>query len=165
MKTGIFFGSTTGNTEEAAMKIKELLGGAELYEISSTSIDDILKFDNIIFGCSTWGYGELQQDWDDKINEFKGMDLSGKKITFFGTGDQQGYSETFIDALGIIYEALENSNAEFIGSWPTDGYSFDNSKAIKNGDFIGLALDYDCQPELNDKRIGEWVSQLKNEFN
>jgi flavodoxin I len=38
------------------------------------------------------------------------------------------------------------------------------SIAVKNGKFVGLALDEDNQSELTNQRIKIWVSQLKAEF-
>ncbi len=51
-----------------------------------------------------------------------------------------------------------------MGQWPTEGYDFDASKAVKNGQFVGLALDEDNQSELTESRITTWVAQLKIAF-
>jgi flavodoxin I len=36
---------------------------------------------------------------------------------------------------------------------------------VVNGEFVGLALDEDNQPELTEKRIKEWTAKLKTLFN
>lgn len=161
-KVLIVFGSTTGNAEEAAGRIKELIGdNADLKDASSISGKDMAGYDLVILGSSTWGLGDLQDDWEEALPELSKTDMSGKKMAFFGTGDQVSFSDTFTDAMGTIYEAFRNSGADFIGSWPTDGYDFTESKAVVGGSFVGLALDYNNQPELSDGRIREWVSMIK----
>jgi flavodoxin I len=162
--TAIFYGSTSGNTESAAEKIKEYIGEAELINVNSADVAGMTAYDNIIIGTSTWGVGDLQDDWDVLIDQLSGLDLSGKKVAFFGTGDQEAYSDTYVDAIGILYDALQNSKAEFIGDWPIDGYNHSESKAERNGSFVGLALDEDNQPELTDQRIRQWVEQIKSEL-
>jgi flavodoxin I len=48
-----------------------------------------------------------------------------------------------------------------IGRMPTDGYTFDDSAAVENGDFIGLALDEVNEDNLTDERIDQWVNSLQ----
>jgi flavodoxin I len=163
-KTGIFYGSSTGNTENAAEKIKGLIGGADITNIKSASVEEMKQYDNLILGSSTWGLGELQEDWEDIIIKLQQEDLSGKKVALFGTGDQESYSETFADAVGLLYEALRDSGAEIVGAWPSEGYEYSESKAEKEGMFVGLVLDEDNQADMTDDRIEEWVSGLKKDF-
>ncbi len=160
--TAIFYGSTTGNTEAAAEKIRENLGEADVINIGSAELDTLTAYDNIIIGVSTWGVGDLQDDWEMIADNLSSLNLSGKKVAFFGTGDQESYPDSFVDAIGILYDALHNSKAQFIGEWPTESYEFEKSKAVRDGKFIGLALDDDNQPELTDHRIKEWVESIKS---
>ncbi len=159
---GIVYGSTTGNTETIANDIHQLIGEgkSDLIEISTFKKDDISKYDTLILGASTWGLGDLQDDWESGIELFKKESFEGKKITFFGCGDQEAYADTFVDSLGIIYEAIKDSGAEFIGSFPVEGYTFDESKAVVNGKFIGLPIDEDCQSQLTGQRLKNWVDSL-----
>ncbi|HAS51747.1 MAG TPA: hypothetical protein DCS21_08410, partial [Gammaproteobacteria bacterium] len=53
---------------------------------------------------------------------------------------------------------------QFIGSWPIDGYEFEKSKALRDGEFVGLVLDQDNQADLTDERIEEWLEQVKPEL-
>lgn len=160
--TAVIYGSSTGNTEKVAREICKLLGDDKsvLIEISTLQISELKKYSNLLLGASTWGYGDLQDDWETSLEFFKGTDLSGKMIGFFGCGDQESFSDTFVDSLGIIHETIKNSGAEFFGSWPKEGYSFTGSKALINGSFIGLAIDEDCQPSLSSERIRQWVDSL-----
>jgi Flavodoxin. len=54
--------------------------------------------------------------------------------------------------------------AELVGLWPVDGYEFDESPAVEDGRFVGLALDNANQYELTEDRIKTWVRQLTREF-
>jgi flavodoxin I len=163
---GIFFGSSTGNTEDAAERIAQAFGGgeAEATEISSTTADEILACDKIIFGVSTWGTGDLQDDFEDFMSTLEEMDFSGKKVAVFGLGDQENYPDTFVDGLGIIAKAVKAAGGTIVGATSTDGYTYDASEAEDGGKFMGLALDEDNQSDLSQDRIASWVEQLKQEF-
>ncbi len=92
------------------------------------------------------------------------MDFHGKTIAYFGTGDQLGYVDNFMDAVGILEAKISARGGKTIGYWSTDGYDFSESKAVKNGKFVGLAIDEDNQSELTDERIKVWVAQINKEF-
>ncbi len=159
--TGIIYGSTMGNTENAAKKIAEQLGDAELIEVSEMNSDTFAKYDMVLLGSSTWGVGDLQDDWEGAIDVLRDADLSGKKVGFFGCGDQEMYADSFVDALGTLYEAVKDSADAVVGAWPTDNYEFSNSRAVVDGKFVGLALDEDNQSDMTDERISDWVASLK----
>ncbi len=165
----IVYGSTYGRTEDAAQRIaaliQRLLGVTPaLLEVGSTDLADLTRYDVLVLGCSTWNGGELQADWDLKLPELSGLDLSGKLVALFGAGDAVAYPETFQDALGIVAEACEARGATLMGAWPTSGYEFEASRAERDGAFVGLALDYDNQEELNDARIAGWCARLAAEL-
>ncbi|AFG36640.1 flavodoxin [Spirochaeta africana] len=163
-KIGIIFGSSTGNTETAAEKLVDALGDAEAKNITEISEDDLNGYEFLVFGASTWGAGELQDDWEDNIDVLDDADLSGKKVALFGLGDQEGYPDTFVDAMGTIAEKLKAGGATIVGHWPTDGYTFDDSTATEGGKFLGLVLDEENQADESDERIAKWAEQLKKEF-
>jgi len=165
-KIGIFYGSTEGNTENVAEKIQKEFGAnqADIFNVDSASAEDVQGYTNLILGCPTWEIGELQEDWETFIDVLDEVDFSGKKVTYFGLGDADGYPDTFIDALGIIHDRIKNSRAEFIGKWPTSDYVFDESKAVVDGMFLGLVIDEDNESDKTDDRVKQWVKQLKGEF-
>lgn len=167
MKTiGIFYGSTTGNTESAAKQIQKAFGSdAEIYEVRLAKAGDVEAYDFVIFGSSTWGAGDLQDDFDMFMNEIGKADLAGKKAAIFGCGDQASFGSTYVDAIGKIYAALSDKGCEIVGKTSTEGYAHDVSEAEVDGQFVGLALDEDNQGELTEERIAAWVEQLKSEFN
>jgi flavodoxin I len=165
---GIFFGSTEGNTERVVTKLQDALGGesiAKLHNVDAAAAEDLEEYTNLILACPTWEIGELQEDWDNFIDELEDVNFEDKKVTFVGTGDADGYPDTFLDAMGIIYDRIKDTGCTFVGAWPTDGYDFEESKGVVDGKFLGLAIDEDNQPGLTDERIEKWVKLVSKEFN
>lgn len=164
MKIGIFFGSTTGNTMRVANDLQDKLrpvGDVELYDIAESSTQPMSDCDFIILGSPTWGFGELQDDWAGEI-PFT-VDLTGKKVALFGLGDQMNFSDTFVDAMGILADEVEEAGAELVGTWPSDEYDFSGSLALKDGKFLGLAIDEENEPDLTDERLDKWIEQIQKE--
>ncbi|RYG37104.1 flavodoxin [bacterium] len=169
MRTAVFFGSSYGNTEAAARTIAERLQEfiqirIPILDIGRTDIRELEAYDVLLVGCSTWNYGELQDDWDRKCDFLDTLRLTGKKVALFGNGDQYTYDSTFQDALGILAERFEELGAELIGFWSAKGYAHSASRALRGDRFVGLALDYDNQWELTESRIAAWVAQLRAEL-
>lgn len=167
-KIGLFYGTQTSNTQTAAELIQKEFGGEDvvtLQDISRTEPADFGEYQYIIIGCPTWNVGELQSDWesfyDDQLDT---IDFTGKKVAYFGDGDQIGYPDTFQDAMGMLEEKISELGGETVGYWSIEGYDFSDSKALRNDKFVGLALDDDNQSELTEERIKAWVAQLKSEF-
>jgi flavodoxin I len=165
-KIGLFYGTQTGKTESIAEMIRDEFGASEidLHDVSQVDISDFDGYTKLIIASPTWDIGELQSDWDAFFPEFDSMDFHGKTVAYFGTGDQLGYSDNFMDAVGILEAKISARGGKTIGYWSTDGYEHTASKAEKNGKFVGLAIDEDNQPELTEKRVKSWVTQLKHEF-
>lgn len=167
-KIGLFYGTDTGNTERVADMIKDKIGAdlVDVYDVASATASDFAKYDKLILGQPTWYYGERQSSWDDFWDEFKTIDFTGKQVAFFGLGDQADYAEYFIDAVGMMHDVALENGAEPVGYWSTEGYEFDESKAVTEDRefFFGLAIDEDQQPELTAERIDEWVDQIKAEM-
>ena len=164
---GLFYGTTTGKTETAAEMIQAELGGDSVvtcHDIADVTENDLANYDCLIIGCPTWDIGELQSDWDGFYEELDNIDFSGKKIAYFGTGDQVGYAENFQDAMGILEEKISSLGGQTVGYWSTDGYEHEASKAEKAGKFVGLALDEDNQSDMSESRIKEWTAQIKSDF-
>eukprot|EP00792_Barthelona_sp_PAP020_P011116 TRINITY_DN4927_c0_g1_i1.p1 TRINITY_DN4927_c0_g1~~TRINITY_DN4927_c0_g1_i1.p1 ORF type:complete len:164 (+),score=40.30 TRINITY_DN4927_c0_g1_i1:21-512(+) len=156
----IFYASSTGNTEQVAKKIKKSLEGFEIFDIATHGISKMNECDSIIIGASTWGEGDLQDDWEDCFDEFQEMDLSGKTVAFFGLGDQDNYADEFVNAMGTLYEVAKKNGANVVGFTSTDGYDFDESTAVVDDEFVGLVIDEDNQPELTKQRVESWCSTI-----
>jgi flavodoxin I len=158
-KTIVIFGSSTGTCEAIAEKIGSRLG-AEVLNVQDLTADVVAANDNLILGTSTWGAGELQDDWYDGINVLKSADLSSKTIALFGCGDCESYGDTFVGGIGELYDAIKNSGAKFVGAVSTDGYTFDDSAAVVDGQFVGLPLDDVNEDDKTDGRIDAWIAQI-----
>ena len=158
-KTIVIFGSSTGTCEAIAEKIGSRLG-AEVLNVQDLTADVVDANDNLILGTSTWGAGELQDDWYDGINVLKSADLSSKTIALFGCGDCESYGDTFVGGIGELYDAIKNSGANFVGAVSTDGYTFDESAAVVDGQFVGLPLDDVNEDDKTDGRIDAWIAQI-----
>lgn len=164
---GIFYGSSTGNTETVAKQLQSEFGSdnTQIFDVSDASVDDINKFSNIIFAASTWGIGDMQDDFETFMSEIESANLEGKKVAIFGFGDQDSYADSFVDAIGEIFEKTVNKADEIVGRISTDGYDYDDSRAEIDGQFVGLPLDEENQSDLTDQRVKAWVEQLKSQFN
>lgn len=164
-KIGIYYGSTTGNTQDVAEEIAKKLGvdKADLHDVARAKAD-YSAYDVVLFGSSTLGLGDLQDDWEYYADKLKGADLSGKKVALFGCGDSSSYSDTFCDAVGKIYEIVKDKGAQIIGKVSTEGYTYDSSEAFVDGQFVGLLIDNDNEPDMTEQRISDWVESLKKEI-
>lgn len=158
MKTGIFYGSTTGTTEMVAKKVGALLGADVM---PAAEIDKVENYDFVIFATSTWGMGDLQDDWFGALETLAGKNLSGKKVALIGVGDQVSFGDTFVDGMGTIYEEIKDKGITLVGKTSVDGYDFSSSKAVIDGEFAGLVIDENNQSELTEERITAWVEKVR----
>lgn len=165
-KTGIFYGSTTGTTESVARLIAEKLGVSpeDVHDVSKLDAALAEGYEALILGTSTWGDGELQDDWYDGIKVLKGMDLSGKTVALFGCGDSESYSDTFCDGMGILFNDLKNNGCRFIGAVPDADYTYSSSIAVTDSNFVGLAIDDINESDKTDERVTAWTEKLKTEL-
>lgn len=162
---GIFYGITTGKTRMAAETIQQEFGKskADLFDIAKATPADLSNYWLLILGVSTWGIGDLQDDWDINLNLLEQVDFSGKSVALFGLGDASNYPDSFLDAMGALYEAVKKHDVKTIGHWPAEDYLFIASRAIIEGRFVGLALDADNEDHMSRRRISQWVDQLTSE--
>lgn len=165
---GLFYGSSTCYTEMAGEKIRNIIGEdrVDFFNIADVPIAQTQGYDYLIFGIPTWDYGELQENWEDIWDDLDSLDLTGKKIALYGLGDQVGYPEWFLDAMGYLHSKLVHRGAIPCGYWPRAGYDFEASKALTpDGNyFVGLALDEENEFQLSDARIQQWCVQVLEEF-
>jgi len=162
-KIGIIYGSSTGTCQGIAETIAKKLGisSEEIIDVNKLTIHQTDSFEILFLGTSTWGDGELQDDWYDGIKILKETNLKNRIIALFGCGDSYGYPDTFCDAIAELHDKLESSGCIFIGQTLADGYSYSSSKAVINGYFTGLAIDEINESEKTDSRIDTWLNQIK----
>ncbi|CAM2868262.1 MULTISPECIES: flavodoxin FldB [Vibrio] len=168
MKIGLFYGSTTCYTEMAAEKMRAIIGDdlLDIHNVKETPLSLMSDYDLLILGISTWDFGEIQEDWNELWDQIDGVPLNGKSVALFGLGDQEGYGEWYLDAMGLLHDEIKKTGANIIGYWPVEGYTFEASKALTEDgtQFVGLALDEDSQYELSDERIATWIEQVLTEY-
>lgn len=170
-RVGLFYGSSSGITEYIADEIAEAwaaagMGGVEAINIGRLGgrLDVLADYDYLILGIPTWNIGQLQDDWEILFPQLDVLDLSGRKVAIFGVGDQYGYPDNFLDAVGILGDRLVERGATLVGRWYDEHYEFSGSRAFVDGKFMGLGIDDLNQSKLNDARIRAWVEQIIMEF-
>ncbi|MBO9997781.1 MAG: flavodoxin [Cyanobacteria bacterium SID2] len=167
---GLFYGSTSGVTEEIAERIREEIGEdiCDLYSMADDydDFEDLLNYEYLILGCSTWGAGEVQNDWREPLFdiEVEKPDFSGKTIALFGAGDCTGHGKHFVGALGTLHDQFKALGAKIVGAVSIEDYSFEQSTAIRDGKFVGLPLDEVNESDKTEQRIADWLEILKADF-
>ncbi|MFA0120897.1 flavodoxin domain-containing protein, partial [Vibrio sp. 10N.261.48.A2] len=116
MKIGLFYGSTTCYTEMAAEKIRGIIGEdlVDIHNVKETPLSLMADYDLLLLGISTWDFGEIQEDWNELWEDIATTPMKGKVVALFGLGDQEGYGEWFLDAMGLLHDELKIAGAEFV---------------------------------------------------
>jgi flavodoxin I len=160
-KTGIFYGSSTGTTEKVAEIIAERLGipSNDVHNIESND-GDLSEYDFLIFGSSSTGIGDLQYFWENYLDTLQSADLSGKTVALFCCGDSYTYSDSFCGAMRKIYDAIKDKGCNITGNVSSDGYEADDTDAVIDGKFVGLAIDNDNEEDKTSERIDSWIKSI-----
>lgn len=118
-KAVVIFGSTTGTTEMAAKWVKEALLEADVKTDILNAADiqaaPAAQYDLIVFGSSTWGEGDIQEDF---IGVYDGLTvemLKDKKVAVFGCGDSDMFPDNFCQAVDKIVEKAKECEADILG--------------------------------------------------
>lgn len=112
-KVGVFFGTSTGSTQEVADLISEEFGAdvasepIEIDGIAGSVAAEFGKCDSLIVGTPTWNTGADTErsgtGWDEiYYGEMEGLDIAGKKVAVFGLGDSVSYGENYADGAGEV---------------------------------------------------------------
>lgn len=159
MSTTIIYGSDGGCTRKIAKKIASKTGGKVL-DIKAAETADFENCTLLILGCPTYADGDLQTDWNDHYGKLEEADLEGKRVAIFGTGDQMNYPESFVDAIGILHDTVVERGGQVVGYTENSGYDFSKSVGLRDGRFLGLAIDEDNQAGKTEARINAWLTQF-----
>jgi flavodoxin I len=166
----VFFGTSTGNTEDVASLICAKYGCAGPFPIDEhegSLAGDFGKYDGLIVGTPTWNTGADSERsgtaWDELYyGEMGKLELGGKHVAVFGLGDSEGYAANYADASGELFEVFEKRGAAMFGGTDADdSYVHTASKAQRGGRFVGLMCDQMNQEELSEGRVEKWVKELK----
>ena len=137
-----------------------------VYDIADVTQLEFTQYRQLIIGIPTWDFGQIQSDWEEFWDDLQEMDFTDKIVALFGLGDQFGYGDYFLDAMGMLHDVIVRQGAKIVGHWPTSGYEFEASKALledKNC-FVGLGIDQDQQEQLTEQRVEQWCRQIAGEF-
>ncbi len=161
----LFFGTQTGTTEGVADLIKKYLPNlvSEIKSIQFAKKEELEACDFLVLGGSTWGDGELTDDWLDFFPQLDLISFAGKKVALFALGDQTGYSYNFVSAMKILYDKLKERGAELVACRVSkEGFDFDHSASVVDGHFVGLVVDEVNEPELTNERVKSWAQEVLN---
>lgn len=158
-KTLIVYGSTTGTCREYAEKIAAKIN-ADVADVVNFDAQKLAEYDNLLLGTSSWGAGEMQDDWYDGVKVLKTSDLSGKTVALFGCGDAETYGDTFCGGMSELYAAVAESGAHLVGQVDASTYTYDDSESVVDGKFIGLAIDVNEEESKTDGRINDWLNEI-----
>jgi len=165
-KIGLFYSFNTKNTSLAAEHIQKALGKTkvETVNVEEATDEDFEKYSTFILGVPTWWDGELPNYWDEFLPSLEEDSMKGKTFAIYGAGDEKGYPENFVDAIGLMADFIESQGGKLVGFTANKGYNFDASKALRGDVFVGLPLDFDNHAEQVEPKVKDWVKQLKKEF-
>ncbi len=169
-KIGIFYGPEKGSVAKVAGIIAHELGGdtTDLIPIKACDPSALGSYDKLIFGISTlgrsnWDSDHEDDDWDIFFTHLKEISWKDKQVAIYGLGDQINYPDHFVDAIAWLYERLKALKVDIAGQVIDEGYTYNESEAVIEGEFMGLPLDEDNEPEKTRERVKNWLSGIKNE--
>ncbi len=170
-KIGIFFGTDSGTTRLMAKKMAKMLGNtaAKPVNVNRCTPEDLLQYDALILGTPSYGINQLpgkstkvlEGCWEEFMPQLQDANLSGKTIALYGLGDQEKYPDRFVHSLIHLYDWCKANGAEVVGQWSTEGYEFEHSPSVIDGQFVGLVIDQRSQSLLTDARLATWIGQIK----
>lgn len=137
----IIYGSSTGNTAKTADMIDETLKQkgfkTKVENVSDVKTETIESYQNILFGCSTWGIDEieLQDDFIPFYENMDNLDLKDKKTAVFGCGDLE--YKYFCGAVDLIEDKIKSMG----------------------GKVVSFGLKIEGEPEDTISEIESWANQ------
>lgn len=143
MNIPVIYATLTGNSEEIAKIVKSELEKnshkSELISGPQLNNSQIESNELIVIVTSTWGAGEINEEFPNVIKILSSLDLSNKKFGLIGLGDMMYGDYYFCKAIDEAAEVIMNSN----GSTATDI----------------LRIDGEITEEIK-QNVREWSQQL-----
>lgn len=169
-QVGIFYAPSGGSVQKVARQIKQKLAEVQpdMQVISDIVPLQLLDYHNLILVCSTLGRNtwemEQKDPWSSFLPKMLRIRLDGRKVALVGLGDHVSYPNNFVDGMGILGQTVEEIGGKLIGATPTRDYIFNDSRALRDGKFIGLPLDEDYEAEKTEERLNGWISNILQEL-
>jgi len=171
-KIGLFYAPMGGSTEKIAKLVAAELSESkvDVFGIKSDEYLKIGEYDQLLLGIATvgkdtWNSNHPGSGWDKALAHINKLDFKGKTIAIFGLGNSITYPDHFVDAMGILANKLQQQGANIVGQTPVEGYDFNESEAVIDGEFMGLPIDEDNEPELSLDRVKNWIKLISNDMN
>ncbi|PSM52735.1 flavodoxin [Campylobacter blaseri] len=159
-KIAIFFGSSSGNTKEVSEFIAKKLD-ADIFDIKDAKVADFDKYTKFILATSSYGFGDLQDDWFENLELLDEINFKEKTVALVGIGGLARHADSFCSALVDFLPKIKGVN--FIGQTELDGYEIKKSSAFINGKFIGLCVDFKGDKNWQ-TRVEKWCKSVKESF-
>lgn len=169
-QVGIFYAPSGGSVQKVARQIKQKLADLhpDMQVVSDIVPLQLLDYHNLILVCSTLGRNtwemEQKDPWSSFLPKMLRIRLDGRKVALVGLGDHVSYPNNFVDGMGILGQTVEEIGGKLIGATPTRDYIFNDSRALRDGKFIGLPLDEDYEAEKTEERLNGWIDNILQEI-
>ncbi|OQX28592.1 MAG: hypothetical protein B0D92_08105 [Spirochaeta sp. LUC14_002_19_P3] len=116
MQALIVYGSSKGRVARIAAIVSETLNKAGISVLSRNVFEvkpsRLLDYPCLILGCSTYGQGDLQQDFLEFERGMDTLDLSGRTAAVFGSGNSR--YPYFAEAVDILEAKLKILGAQLL---------------------------------------------------
>lgn len=147
---GLFYAASAACTADVKKELTTLasLGEIDLCDIATVPTDAVSAYSHMIIGLPLWDGDSAPDAWKACLAQIGRADLSEKIVAFYWVGAQEEYSETFLEAMTVLYELVARKGGIIVGSWPIDAY-----------DFGGPALSKE-----EGGRLKRWVQQIAPYF-
>lgn len=161
---GLFFAPTGGNVHKVAKRIKQKIKShpVDMFYLKDVTPEKFLDYQNLILVSSTVGKDAWNNDETDEWAAFlpglQKISLEGRQVAIVGLGNYVLYPNNFVDGMCDLADLIEKTGGVLIGKTETDSYTFNMSRAVKDGVFVGLPLDEDNEANKTDARLEKWLS-------
>ncbi|WP_077330259.1 flavodoxin [Virgibacillus siamensis] len=117
-KVLMLFASMTGNTELMAEIITDVLEAkgytveTKTFDLDAIDVEELLDYDGVLVGTYSWDDGELPYEVEDFYDELDDVDITGKVIGVFGSGDS--FYDSFGGAANLLGDRFEQKGADLV---------------------------------------------------
>ncbi len=167
---GLFYAPSGGNVHKVAKRIKQRIKdqAVDMFYIQEIRPEKFLDYQSLILVSSTLGKDAWNNDETDEWAAFlpglQKINLEGRRVALVGLGDHIKYPNNFVDGMQDLADLVRKNGALLVGKTLPDHYTFTMSRAVEKGQFVGLPLDEDNEPEKTDARLDRWLKQVLPEL-
>ncbi|MGP4105676.1 flavodoxin [Virgibacillus sp. L01] len=117
-KVLMLYASMTGNTELMAEIIAEVVENrghevvTKTFDLDSIDVEELLEYDGVLVGTYSWDDGELPYEAEDFYEELDDVDITGKIVGVFGSGDS--FYDSYGGASQMMGERFKEKQANLV---------------------------------------------------